>query len=69
MKDDQMVETTIGLIPLSELEIREIKAAGDNELAVAREWYHRGIMVRRDAWVTQLRGHSTSIKGNFHGGK
>ena len=53
---DQLVQTTKGLLPASALEIREVKDEGDNHMSVAREWYHGGELVRRDAWVTILRG-------------
>lgn len=53
-----LVYTTKGLVPFDRLEIKEIRDAGDNHISVGREWYLDGEMVRRDAWVTILRGHA-----------
>lgn len=58
----QMVETIEGPLPFCDLEVKEHKSEGNNELAIAREWYYQGRLVRRDAWVTQLRGHSTEAR-------
>lgn len=69
MSDDaKMVETAKGLLPFDELEIREVRGDGANEVSIAREWYWRGELVRRDAWVTLLRGVPSALtEGKVNG--
>lgn len=54
------VHTTKGLVPFERLEVKEVRDQGDNHLSIAREWYLDGELVRRDAWVTILRGHAAA---------
>lgn len=64
----RLVDTAKGRIPFDQLEVREVKSSGDNDESVAREWYFNGEMVRRDAWVTLLRGNDTQAQtGDFNG--
>lgn len=53
-----LVYTTKGLVHFDRLEIKEIRDTGSNHIGVAREWYLDGELVRRDAWVTILRGNA-----------
>jgi len=55
----RMVDTTKGPIAFDRLVIKEVHASGDNDESIAREWYLDGELVRRDAWVTLLRGNPT----------
>lgn len=59
------VQTAKGLIPEDQLEVKDIRADGENDISLAREWYHQGELVRRDAWVTVLRGHTLTAEGNL----
>lgn len=53
--DDGMVVTAVGPLPFAQLEMKEVRSQGDNDVSVGVEWYHEGQLVRRDAWVTALR--------------
>lgn len=65
---DRLIQTTRGLLPESSLTTREVRSDGDNDIGVAREWYLGGEMVRRDAWVTLLRGLEIDAQeGNING--
>lgn len=68
MSEARMVQTAKGLLPFGELEIREVRGDGENEVSIAREWYWHGELVRRDAWVTLLRGNPAATdQGKLNG--
>lgn len=64
----RLVHTIKGDLPYDELEQREVRAEGDNDLSIAREWYYRGELVRRDGWVTLLRGAEMGMAQGGIGG-
>ncbi len=43
--------TAKGMIPRSELEVKDVISETDNTRCIAMEWYHNGELVKRDAWV------------------
>lgn len=53
---DQMIYTKDGLVPLSELDVRDIVEVRDNARVTATEWRRNGEIVRRDVNVNILRG-------------
>lgn len=58
MADDTLIHTTKGLVPLSQLEVKDIVSYTANSRDMATEWRKDGELVRRDVWVSILRGHS-----------
>lgn len=57
-----VVWTTQGDIDESLLEVRMVERDEGNVIALAREWYKDGEMVRRDAWVTLKSGLELGAK-------
>lgn len=53
-----LVHTTDGLVPLSELEVRDVTEVHPNARVTATEWTRSGKVVRRDVHVNMLRGVS-----------
>lgn len=51
-----LVQTTKGMVPFGELEVRDVIEVGDNSRVTATEWFLKGEMVRRDVHVNILRG-------------
>ena len=60
-----LVQTAEGLLPLDALQVTETRKVGATDISMAREWYYEGRLVRRDAWVTLLRG----VESNGEAGK
>ena len=60
MEVDRIIDTIDGPIPESELLVKEVRTNGPNDIGLAREWYLGDKLVRREAWVTILRGQSIS---------
>ena len=59
------VHTTHGDLPRADLTYTDHTSEDATAVYTAREWFYRGEMVRRDAWVDLKRGHSSEvIKGN-----
>ena len=59
------IDTTIGLLPQDALEMRVTERDDGGSIAMAREYYYHGTLVRRDCWVTLKCGLSTlAAKGN-----
>ena len=51
-----LVQTTVGLVEQSNLEIKDVIENGDSARVTATEWYLNGLLVRRDVNVNILRG-------------
>lgn len=51
-----LVHTTKGLIERDRLEVKDITTEGDNDRAIATEWFLDGELVRRDVAVSMLSG-------------
>lgn len=49
------VFTTKGLLPLTQLEVKDVTQWADNARIVATEYYHHGELVRRSVWADVLR--------------
>lgn len=63
-----LVQTAEGLLPLDALQVTETRKVGATDIAMAREWFYEGRLVRRDAWVTLLRGvDSQAETGKING--
>lgn len=58
MNAQTLIHTTLGLVPLSELEVQDHVTYTDNSREIATEWRKNGELVRRDVWVSLLRGLS-----------
>lgn len=56
MDSATLVYTTHGLVPAGELEVKDIVTSTDNSREIATEWRKNGELVRRDVWVSLLRG-------------
>lgn len=52
-----LVHTTLGELPIDQLEIKDIIEIHDNARVLATEWRKDGELVRRDVHVSVLRGH------------
>lgn len=52
----QLVQTSVGLIDLSALEVRDITSYEQNAKVIATEWFLNGTLVRRDVNVNILNG-------------
>jgi hypothetical protein len=59
-----LVHTIRGDLPRHELTYRDIVTEDDVCVQTAREWFHNGEMVRRDAWVDIKRGLSSEAQLN-----
>jgi hypothetical protein len=53
---DQLIYTKDGLVPMSELEVKDVVEIHDNARVTATEWRRNGEIVRRDVNVNLLRG-------------
>ena len=51
-----LVYTTRGLIEIEKLDVKDIIELHDNARVIATEWRLDGELVRRDVWVSVLRG-------------
>lgn len=58
MTPDTLVYTTKGLVPFRELSVKDIVTGTDNSREIATEWRMGEELVRRDVWVSILRGQS-----------
>lgn len=54
------VYTTHGLVPLDQLEVKDVVTYTGNSREIATEWRKGGELVRRDVWVSILRGQSVA---------
>lgn len=63
----RLVHTAKGDLPYDELEQREVRGEGANDVSIAREWYHGGELVRRDVWVTLLAGQEVNAQAGALG--
>jgi hypothetical protein len=50
-----LVETIKGLLPLDQLEVKDIVTYTDNSRDIATEYYLNGELVKRSAWADLLR--------------
>ena len=50
-----LVETIKGLLPRSELEVKDIITETDGSRCIATEWYYKGELVKRSAWADMFR--------------
>lgn len=62
---NRLVRTTKGLLHESELEVKEIRTDGENDVSITRQWFHNGELVRQDGWVTLLRGVEATTEGGL----
>jgi len=51
-----LIQTTVGLVDKSELEVNDIVTEEENARVIATEWFLEGKLVRRDVNVNILRG-------------
>jgi len=58
MTPDTLVYTTKGLVPFRALAVQDVVTGTDNSREIATEWRMDGELVRRDVWVSLLRGQS-----------
>jgi hypothetical protein len=56
------VSTAKGDLPRSALEYRDSVTEDGVAVYTAREWFHDGEMVRRDAWVDMKRGQAAEAQ-------
>lgn len=59
---DPLIYTTKGLVPASELEVKDIVTLEENARVTATEWRKSGELVRRDVNVNILRGLSSAAE-------
>jgi hypothetical protein len=50
-----LVETIKGLLPMEDLEVKDIVSVTDNSRCIATEYYYNGELVKRSAWADVLR--------------
>jgi hypothetical protein len=50
-----LVETIKGLLPIEDLEVKDIITVTDNSRCIATEYYYNGELVKRSAWADVLR--------------
>jgi hypothetical protein len=50
-----LVETIKGLLPMADLEVKDIVTVTDNSRCIATEYYYNGELVKRSAWADVLR--------------
>jgi hypothetical protein len=50
-----LVETIKGLLPLGDLEVKDIVTVTDNSRCIATEYYYNGELVKRSAWADVFR--------------
>jgi hypothetical protein len=50
-----LVETIKGLLPLEDLEVKDIVTVTDSSRCIATEYYYNGELVKRSAWADLLR--------------
>lgn len=60
-----MIQTTKGLMPNEALRIVDTPTMEDNARVMATEYFDGDELVRRDVWVSMLRGASTEVQGNL----
>ena len=53
-----LVQTTIGLLDSTKLEVKDVVEMNDMVRTTATEWYADGELVRRDLNINVLCGHS-----------
>jgi hypothetical protein len=56
-----LVETIKGLLPIEDLEVKDIVTVTDNSRCIATEYYYNGELVKRSAWADVLR--ATAVFG------
>lgn len=59
---DPLVYTTKGLLPASELEVRDVVEWTDNARKITTNFYHHGEFVRNDVTVSILRPASVGAE-------
>jgi hypothetical protein len=60
-EETMLVETIKGLLPIEDLEVKDIVTYTDNSRDIATEYYYKGELVRRGAWADVLR--ATAVFG------
>lgn len=60
-----LIQTKDGLIPLEELDVRDVTELQENARVTATEWYRNGELVRRDVHVNVLRGLQVAAEANL----
>jgi hypothetical protein len=53
--EQMLVETIKGLLPMEDLEVKDIVTVTDNSRCIATEYYYNGELVKRSAWADVLR--------------
>jgi hypothetical protein len=53
-----LVETIKGLLPMEDLEVKDIVTVTDNSRCIATEYYYNGELVKSSAWADMLRAAS-----------
>jgi hypothetical protein len=53
--EQMLVETIKGLLPIEDLEVKDIVTVTDNSRCIATEYYYNGELVKRSAWADVLR--------------
>jgi hypothetical protein len=56
MKPETLIHTTKGLVPLASLQVQDIVTGTETTREIATEWRMGSELVRRDVWVSVLRG-------------
>jgi hypothetical protein len=59
--EQMLVETIKGLLPMEDLEVKDIVTVTDNSRCIATEYYYNGELVKRSAWADVLR--ATAVFG------
>ena len=62
MAHNPLIHTTHGLVPASALEVKDVVTFEDNARVIATEWRKGDELVRRDVWVSILRGQSVGAE-------
>lgn len=64
-----LIFTTKGLVERETLKVRDVVTWEENARVIATEWYDQyGELVRRDVWVSILRGQSMTAEQGSTGG-
>jgi hypothetical protein len=53
--EQMLVETIKGLLPIEDLEVKDIVTVTDNSRCIATEYYYNGELVKRSAWADIFR--------------
>ena len=62
------VETAKGLVDREQLRVVDTVTDEENARRTVTEWYLGEECVRRDVWVSLLRGIASEVKGSLTGG-